>query len=323
MWQGKDVAHLLMEMWINVQKKCKAEKNTQYQRMTVACAGIVFYHQAFPWFSLRLCNHTKATKALEMKPQPERRGALRAPICCIRVWKISSPSALVRSHYEKSHFPKYLSRQPSRAIIGCSPPPLCSDTIDPGRNPLCQPGAYTPRPARTHTPIQHQHIWLVYHSGYALFWCPGHGYLGRVLVTCRGQAWGQSFPRLWARRLVTHGNTEGRGIIERENERERGKLCSHFLSFIYSRSFSPTVPWKPLVRSAPLSPSYQFLLNWIAGGEIANNSGREQCNVIFIFSSQIFHLFPIWSKRNRKILPNTLPDHRKPQTIRKCKSAPV
>lgn len=50
--------------------------------------------------------------------------------------------------------------------------------------------------------------------------------------------------------------------VERENERERGKLCSHFLSFIYSGSFSPSVPWKPLVPSITLSVSIELDSRW-------------------------------------------------------------
>lgn len=195
----------------------------------------------------------------------------------------------------------------SRAGLSSWPSTSLLRHNSPGRNPSCQPGACNPRPpTSTHAHSQHQHIWLVYHSGNALFWCPGHGYLGRVLVMCRGQAWGQSFPRLWARRLGTHGNTEGRGMSRgRTNEREGNYALTSFLlsTLGLSHPACPESPW------SPPSP-YQFLLNWIAGGEIANNHGREQSNVMqCLFSIPDFPFISKMKQKKKKRIEKSSTSH--------------
>lgn len=79
--------------------------------------------------------------------------------------------------------------------------PLCPDTIvwESVTVATTRFGSNSPRAAHCC-----QHIWLVYHSGNALHFCPrsrfSAGYVPGLLQ-------GQSFPWLGARRLVMHGNT--------------------------------------------------------------------------------------------------------------------
>lgn len=105
---------------------------------------------------------------------------------------------------------------------------------------------------------------------------PSPGYLGRELVARWGQPRGQSFPWFEARCQWMCGKTKGTRGAETRGER---KLCSHFLSFIYSKSVSPLIALlgmggldTPVLH--PITETQSAGWNWFIGGETAKICGH-------------------------------------------------
>lgn len=191
-------------------------------------------------FSSPCINKESRDIVLEMRPQPERHWALlvsSVSVCCITIWNISSPSVVVRHRYEKSHFPLYLSH--SRARMSATSASLPRHN-NPGQCPCASRQVLVPTPQRLPPSPAHLarlSLWQIPSSiapvtvilaGSSL--CDGASHRGNRLLDYEPDVL-----------RLTHGNTKGRRISS-ENKRGRGKLCSHFLSFICSWSFSPTVP---------------------------------------------------------------------------------
>lgn len=161
---------------------------------------------------------------------------------------------------KKSHYLVYLS---GARGYHQQPPPLCPDTIVLASVPRASPSAPA---ASSPTLLLHpatsstsgSFITLAMPSSIA----PVAVILAGSSLRAEGQPRGQSFPRLRARRLWTHGNTKGRG----GNKRGRGEtmlsLPFYYLFFV----FSPTVPLKAL---------------W----EWMTEAGRSANKAAFLFSS--------------------------------------
>lgn len=165
-----------------------------------------------------------------MKPQPERYRALLLPLCCITVWKISSPWVFVRSCYGKITFHLCLYQE-------TGPPPLCPDTIALASIPVPACLVLLLNPLRPPAHLARLSL--------SLWQCPPPlpqprlSWQGARYVP--GPATGAVVSSIMSQTSRDQWEHKGRGIW-RGDKWGRGKLCSHFLSFISSWSFSPTVP---------------------------------------------------------------------------------
>lgn len=163
-----------------------------------------------------------------MKPQPPGHQVRLLSACFVTIWKISSPSVFVRSCYEKSHFSVFIRRAGTQWAVSPSQPRHNSPRLRPCASP-------PPGPPAAHLARLSLSLWQ----------CPpplpqsrlsreGAHYVPRPATgAVVSSIMSQTSRDAWER--------EGRGIL-RGTKRGSGKQCSHFLSFISSWCFSPTVP---------------------------------------------------------------------------------
>lgn len=110
-----------------------------------------------------------------------------------------------------------------------------------------------------------RHIWLIYQSGNALVCWTSHSYLGKELVTCWGQPWGQSFLH-YEPDVSGRMGKQGRWIKwEKEQAREKETMLSLpflylFLFFLAHGALKALWEWGALLLPLRLN---QLLLNWI------------------------------------------------------------